>query len=53
MKTIKLKIKTNSNNYPILIGTNLVYKNPIILKKNLINFNKCLIIFDKKFQKKY
>ena len=45
MKTIKLKIKTNSNNYSILIGTNLLTKIPLIVKRNLIKFDKCLIIF--------
>ena len=52
MKTIKLNIQTNSNTYPIIIGTNLFSKIPIIIKKNSINFNKCLIIFDKKIPKK-
>ena len=52
MKTIKLKIKTNSNNYSILIGTNLLTKIPLIVKRNLIKFDKCLIIFDKKIPKK-
>ena len=52
MKTIKLKIKTNSNNYSILIGTNLLTKIPLIVKRNLIKFDKCLIIFEKKIPKK-
>ena len=43
MKTIKLKIKTNSNNYSILIGTNLLTKIPLIVKRNLIKFDRYII----------
>ena len=34
MKIIKLLIKTNTEKYPIFIGTNLISKLPHLLKKN-------------------
>ena len=52
MKHIKLKIKTHSQKYPILIGSNLVSKISNILKKNSIVFNKCLLVIDKNIPKK-
>ena len=48
MKPIKLIIKTKSEKYPILIGSNLVVHTSKILKKNLANFNNCLLVIDKK-----
>ena len=48
MKPIKLIIKTKSEKYPILIGSNLVVQTSKILKKNLANFNNCLLVIDKK-----
>jgi 3-dehydroquinate synthetase len=47
MKPIKLKINTNSENYPIIIGTNLVAKFSNFIKKNSIKFEKCLLVIDK------
>ena len=52
MKQIKLIIKTKSQKYPIIIGTNLVEKFSQIIKKNSINFEKCLIVVDKNVQRK-
>ena len=52
MKTIKLIIKTKTQKYPILIGSNLIGKIKSIMNKNLIKFNQCLIIIDKNVPKK-
>ena len=48
MKPIKLTIKTKSEKYPILIGSNLLTQTSKILKKNLADFNNCLLVIDKK-----
>ena len=47
MKPIKLKVKTKSENYPIIIGSNLVCNLKSFLNKNSILFNKCLLVIDK------
>ena len=47
MKPIKLIVKTNSEKYPIIIGRNLISNLSQILKKNSINFKKCLLVLDK------
>jgi len=47
MKPIRLAIKTPSKKYSILIGRNLISKSSNIIKKNSINFNKCLLVIDK------
>ena len=52
MNLIKLNIKTDSRKYPIYIGNNILNKLKSILKKNLINFDKCLIIIDKNVPKR-
>ena len=52
MKPIVLKIKTKTQKYPILIGTNLISKVSKIAKSNSINFKKCLIVIDDKIPKK-
>ena len=52
MGTKKLIIKTNSQKYPIIIGSNLISKIRLILKNNLIKFNKCIFIVDKKIPNK-
>ena len=52
MSLIKLNIKTKSQKYPIYIGNNILNKLKPILKKNLINFDQCLIIADKNVPKK-
>ena len=48
MKPIKLNVKTKSENYPIIIGSNIVKDLSSHLKKNLIDFNQCLLIIDRK-----
>ncbi len=52
MKPLKLIIKTNTQNYPILIGSNLISKFDNIIKKNSISFKKCLVIVDNQIPKK-
>ena len=52
MKPIKLKIKTQTQNYPIIIGSNLVSNLSKIIKQNSIKFNKSLLVIDKKVPKK-
>ena len=51
MNLIKLQVKTGNQKYPIFIGNNIL-NNLKILKKNLINFNQCLLIVDKNVPKK-
>ena len=51
MKVKKLIIKTNSKNYPIYIGSNIVSKLVKILNNNSIKFQKCLLVIDKTYQK--
>tara|TARA_Y100000591_G_C21773769_1_gene667051 strand:- start:33 stop:1151 length:1119 start_codon:yes stop_codon:yes gene_type:complete len=53
MKPIKLVIKTNSEQYPIFIGRNLINNLPIYLKNYLSPSNKFLLIIDKKVPKKF
>ena len=52
MNLIKLNIKTENQKYSIFIGNNILNKIDKILKKNLINFNQCLIVVDKNLPKK-
>ena len=52
MKPIKLNIKTNTHQYPIMIGTDLVTNIYKIIKDNSLNFNKCLLVIDKNISKK-
>ena len=47
----KLKIRTNSGSYSIIIGSNFLDKLSKILNKNGINFNKCFLLIDKKIGK--
>ena len=53
MKQIKLNIKTKTQKYQIIIGSNLTSKISTIIKKNSINFNKCLVVVDKNIPKKF
>jgi len=53
MKQIKLNVKTKTQKYPIIIGSNLTSNIANIFKKNSINFKKCLIIIDKNVPKKF
>ena len=48
----KLKIRTNSGSYSIIIGTNFLDKLSKIFRKNGFNFNKCFLLIDKKIGKK-
>ena len=48
MKPVKLNIKTRSENYPIIIGSNIIKNLNQYLDKNSINFDQCLLIIDKK-----
>ena len=52
MKPIKLIIKTKSEVYPIIIGSNLITNLFYILKQNSIDFNKCLLVIDRNVPKK-
>ena len=52
MKPIKLNVKTNSDNYPIIIGPNLIKNISSHLSKNSIIFNQCLLVIDKNIPKK-
>ena len=52
MKPIKLKIKTKTQNYPVIIGFNLISKLSSIIKNQSIDFNKCLLIIDRNVPKK-
>ena len=52
MKPIELLVKTHSNNYPIIIGSNIVRDLLKNLKKNNINFSQCLLVIDKKVPKR-
>ena len=53
MKQIKLLIKTKTDKYSIIIGSNLITKLSKILNKNSIKFKKSLIVFDKNIPKKF
>ena len=52
MKPIKLNIITRSENYPIIIGSNIIRNLAIYLKENSINFKQCRLIIDKRVPKK-
>ncbi len=52
MKTIKLNIKTKSENYPMIIGSNIIKDLSLYLNKSSINFSQCLLIIDKKIPNK-
>tara|TARA_B100000029_G_C17561140_1_gene953410 strand:- start:646 stop:1743 length:1098 start_codon:yes stop_codon:yes gene_type:complete len=52
MKKNKIIVKTNFKNYSIFIGRNILSKFSSILKKEKINFDKCLIVVDKNLPKK-
>ena len=51
MKPIKLKIKTKSQEYPIIIGSNLISNISKITIDNSIKFKKCLLVIDKNISK--
>ncbi len=47
MKPIKLTIKTKSDSYPIIIGSNIIKNLPRLIKSNLTKCDKCLLLIDK------
>tara|TARA_B100000575_G_scaffold282499_1_gene274265 strand:- start:705 stop:1811 length:1107 start_codon:yes stop_codon:yes gene_type:complete len=52
MKTKKLLIKASQEKYPIFIGSGLISNLEKIIKKESINYMKCLIVVDKNISKK-
>ena len=52
MKPIKLKINTKTQQYPIIIGSNLSSKIAKIIKDNSISFKQCLLVVDTNVPKK-
>ena len=52
MRLIKLKIKTNSRQYPILIGSDLVSNISKFIKDSSMNFKQCLLVVDKNISSK-
>ena len=52
MKPIKLKVKTDTHSYPIIIGQNLCSKISSILNENSLLFKKCMLVIDKNVPKK-
>tara|TARA_B100000780_G_scaffold253278_1_gene200821 strand:+ start:107 stop:328 length:222 start_codon:yes stop_codon:yes gene_type:complete len=52
MNSTKLLVKTGNQQYPIFIGNNILSKIAGLLKKNLINFNQCLLVVDQNVPKK-
>ncbi len=49
MKTIKFKLKNQSQNYPIIIGKNAINSLSLFFKKE---FNQCLLVIDSRVPKK-
>ena len=52
MKPIKINVNLKNQKYSIVIGLNIVSSISKIISKNLIQFEKCLIIVDKNVPKK-
>ena len=52
MNQSKIKVRTKTRSYNIVIGNNLIKDFSKILKNNSISFNKCLLVIDKKVPKK-
>ena len=53
MNQIKLKIKTKTHKYSILIGKKLSKNISKIIKSNSIDFNRCLLVIDSNVPKKF
>ena len=53
MSQLKIKIRTNNQPYNVIIGNDLTKDLLKILKDNLINFNKCLLVIDNKVPKSF
>ena len=52
MKPIKLKVNTNTESYPIIIGSKLLTQFSNLVNYNLTKFEKCLLVIDKNVPKK-
>ena len=52
MNPIKLIVNSGTQRYPIYVGSNIIPKISIILKKNYIHFNKCLLVLDNNVPRK-
>ena len=52
MKPIKLKINTRTQQYPIIIGSNLSSNIAKVINDNSIAFNQCLLVVDTNVPKK-
>jgi 3-dehydroquinate synthase/shikimate kinase/3-dehydroquinate synthase len=52
MKLTKIQVNTNSQKYPIIIGSGSANKLTKLLKDNSIIFNQCLLVIDIKVPKK-
>jgi len=52
MSQSKIKVRTTTQSYNIIIGNNLIKNLSKILKDNSMNFKKCLLVIDKKVPKK-
>ena len=52
MRPIKLTVKTNSENYPIIIGSNIIKNTSNLLQNNTIKFEKALLVIDKNVPKR-
>ena len=53
MKAVNIKIKTKNNSHSIVIGNNLIKNLMKVIKRNSLDFNRCLIIVDKNVPKKF
>ncbi len=47
----QIKINTNTKKYKIIFGSNIIKNISKILKKEKLNFSKCLVLFDNKIPK--
>ena len=52
MRQSKIKVRTKTQSYNIIIGNNLIKNLSKILKDSSMNFKKCLLVIDKKVPKK-
>ena len=52
MSQSKIKVRTKTQSYNIIIGNNLIKNLSKILKDSSMNFKKCLLVIDKKVPKK-
>ena len=52
MNLLKLKIKTKTKEYPIVIGSNLIHNISKTIKDNSLKFKKCLLVIDDNISKK-